>query len=243
MGEAAKGWTMDEVASILAEDLPEGALVNLGIGLPTLVADHLVAGREVILHAEHGLLGVGPLAPEGAEDWDLIDAGKRPVTLLDGAAVVHQADSFALVRGGHLDVAVLGAYEVSSSGDLANWSTGDPAMPPAVGGAMDLAAGAKAVWVIAKHLGRDGTAKIVERCNLPLTAAGVVRRIYTDYCVLEVDEDGLVVRRLAPDVEPAFLESVTGGPLRFPSPATAEPGGSELASSRPDGLGPDGGRR
>lgn len=236
MGESVEGWTMDEVARLVAEDLPEGALVNLGIGLPTLVADHLVAGREVILHAEHGLLGVGPLAPEGAEDWDLIDAGKRPVTLLEGAAIVHQADSFALVRGGHLDVAVLGAYEVSSSGDLANWSAADPGMPPAVGGAMDLAAGARAVWVIAKHLGRDGTAKIVERCSLPLTAAGVVRRIYTNYCLLEVDEEGLSVRRLAPGVEPAFLESATAAPLRFPSvpveSATVEAAGVRPADRR-----------
>lgn len=224
MGEAVEGWTMDEVARLVAEDLPEGALVNLGIGLPTLVADHLVAGREVILHAEHGLLGVGPLAAEGAEDWDLIDAGKRPVTLREGAAIVHQADSFALVRGGHLDVAVLGAYEVSSGGDLANWSAADPGMPPAVGGAMDLAAGARAVWVLAKHLGRDGTGKIVERCSLPLTAAGVVRRIYTNYCLLEVDEEGLSVRRLAPGVEPAFLVSVTAAPLRFPTPAGLRPG-------------------
>lgn len=233
MGEAVEGWTMDEVARLVAEDLPEGALVNLGIGLPTLVADHLVAGREVILHAEHGLLGVGPLAPEGAEDWDLIDAGKRPVTLLEGAAIVHQADSFALVRGGHLDVAVLGAYEVSSGGDLANWSAADPGMPSAVGGAMDLAAGAKAVWVIAKHLGRDGTAKIVERCNLPLTAAGVVRRIYTNYCLLEVDEEGLSVRRLAPGVERDFLVSVTGAPLRFPSVVGVQPGAAGSVGVRP----------
>lgn len=219
-----EGWTMDEVAALLARDLPEGALVNLGIGLPTLVSDHLVEGREVILHSENGLLGIGPLAPEGAQDFDLIDAGKRPVTLREGAAIVHQADSFALVRGGHLDVAVLGAYEVSSRGDLANWSAADPGMPPAVGGAMDLAAGARAVYVIAKHVDRDGKAKIVERCSLPLTAAGVVRRIYTNYCVLEVDEEGLSVRRVAPGVEAAFLESVTAAPLRWRTPEGVGPG-------------------
>lgn len=207
------GWTLDEVAERVAADLPEGACVNLGIGLPTLVGDHLPPGKEVLLHSENGLIGVGPVAKDDQLDWDLIDAGKRPVTLREGAAIVHQADSFALIRGGYVDVAVLGAYEVSCNGDLANWSGADPSVPPAVGGAMDLAVGAKAVYVMAKHVDREGRSKIVERCSLPLTGAGVVKRIYTNLCVLEVLDEGLTVTALAPGVGAEFLQSVTGANL------------------------------
>lgn len=215
----AEGWQPDEIAAHVAADLPDGTVVNLGIGLPTLVADHLV-GREVIVHSENGLIGVGGVAPPGQIDWDLIDAGKRPVTLIAGAAIVHQADSFALVRGGRLDVAVLGAYEVSCTGDLANWSAADGTTAPAVGGAMDLAAGAKAVYAMTRHLDRKGRSKIVERCTLPLTAAAVVRRIYTDLAVLDVAEDGLVVTAVAPGVNVTRLKAVTGAPLR-PAPHLA----------------------
>lgn len=217
------GWTMDEVAERVVGDLPEGACVNLGIGLPTLVADHLPEGKEVLLHSENGLIGIGPLAPEAQVDWDLIDAGKRPVTLRKGAAIVHQADSFALIRGGHVDVAVLGAYEVSGNGDLANWSGADPSVPPAVGGAMDLAAGAKAVYVMAKHVDREGRSKIVERCSLPLTAAGVVKRIYTNFCVLDLLEGGLTVTTLAPGIDGEFLQSVTDAELHWRHRAASEP--------------------
>lgn len=210
----AEGWTPDEIAAHVAADLSDGTVVNLGIGMPTLVADHLV-GREVIVHSENGLIGIGGVAPPEQIDWDLIDAGKRPVTLVAGAAIVHQADSFALIRGGHLDVAVLGSYEVSCTGDLANWSADDDRVPPAVGGAMDLAAGAKAVYAMMRHANRQGRPKIVERCSLPLTAAGVVRRIYTDLAILDVAEEGLFVRTTAPGIDVARLRALTGGPLRF----------------------------
>ncbi len=221
-----EGWTPDEIAARVAADLPDGTVVNLGIGMPTLVADHL-AGRDVIVHGEGGLIGIGGAAPPGEVDWDLIDAGKRPVSLVPGASIVHQADSFALVRGGHLDVAVLGAYEVSATGDLANWSSADEKVPPAVGGAMDIAEGAKAVYVMARHLDRRGRPKIVDCCSLPLTAAGVVRRIYTDLAVMEVARGELVVRAMAPGVEAAWLRTLTGAALRF---------GDELAAAtRPGG--------
>src|SRR5215510_11864184 len=181
-----KRLTRKEMAARVAGDIPEGAYVNLGIGLPTLVADYLPKGKEIFLHTENGLLGMGPAPEKGGEDPDLINAGKQPVTALPGAAYFHHADSFAMMRGGHLDICVLGAFQVSVTGDLANWHTGEPDAIPAVGGAMDLAIGAKRVVVMMEHLTKAGESKIVERCTYPLTGIGCVSRIYTDLAILEV---------------------------------------------------------
>ena len=188
----------DELARRVAQDIREGAYVNLGIGQPTLVANHIPADREVILHSENGILGMGPAPAAGLEDYDLTNAGKQPVTLLPGGAYFHHADSFAMMRGGHLDICVLGAFQVSATGDLANWSTGEPGAIPAVGGAMDLAIGAKQTWVMMDLLTKQGQSKLVERCTYPLTGAGVVNRIYTDLATLAVTPLGLrVVDRVA----------------------------------------------
>ena len=201
------------IARRAAQDLPDGAYVNLGIGLPTLVAGHMPAGREIIFHSENGLLGVGPPPPAGQEDWDLINAGKQAVTLLAGAAVFHHNDAFEMMRGGHLDYALLGGFQVSEAGDLANWITDDTRKAPAVGGAMDLAAGAKQVWVLMEHTTKAGAPRIVERCVYPLTAPGVVRRVYTELAVIDVG-DGLVVRELLGGVSFEFVQARTGAKLR-----------------------------
>jgi 3-oxoadipate CoA-transferase beta subunit len=185
--------TRDQMAARVARDIPEGACVNLGIGLPTRVANHLPKEREIFLHSENGLLGMGPAPAPGEEDYDLINAGKQPVTLLPGGAYFHHADSFAMMRGGHLDICVLGAFQVSASGDLANWHTGGVDAIPAVGGAMDLATGAKRTFVMMEHLTKGGESKIVERCSYPLTGIGCVSRIYTDLAVIDVGADGLTV--------------------------------------------------
>lgn len=181
----------DELARRVAQDIPDGAYVNLGIGQPTAVANHIPPGREVILHSENGILGMGPAPAEGAEDYDLINAGKQPVTLLPGGAFFHHADSFAMMRGGHLDVCVLGAFQVSATGDLANWSTGEPGAIPAVGGAMDLAVGARQTWVMMDLLTKKGESKIVAQCTYPVTAIGCVKRIYTDLATFECTPQGL----------------------------------------------------
>ena len=181
----------DELARRVAQDIPDGAYVNLGIGQPTAVANHIPPGREVILHSENGILGMGPAPAEGAEDYDLINAGKQPVTLLPGGAFFHHADSFGMMRGGHLDVCVLGAFQVSATGDLANWSTGEPGAIPAVGGAMDLAVGARQTWVMMDLLTKKGESKIVAQCTYPLTAIGCVKRIYTDLATFECTPHGL----------------------------------------------------
>ena len=181
----------DGLARRVAQDIPDGAYVNLGIGQPTAVANHIPPGREVILHSENGILGMGPAPAEGAEDYDLINAGKQPVTLLPGGALFHHADSFAMMRGGHLDVCVLGAFQVSTKGDLANWSTGEPGAIPAVGGAMDLAVGARQTWVMMDLLTKKGESKIVAQCTYPLTAIGCVKRIYTDLATFECTPQGL----------------------------------------------------
>ena len=211
--------TRDEIAKRIAQDIPEGAYVNLGIGMPTLVANHLPKDREIFLHSENGILGMGPAPAQGAEDWDLINAGKEPVTLLTGGAYFHHTDSFAMMRGGHLDVAVLGAFQVSVTGDLANWSTGGDAIP-AVGGAMDLAVGAKNVWVMMEHLTKEGRSKIVDRCTYPLTGVGVVKRVYTDLAVIEVTARGLVTRDLVAGLAFEELQRLNGVPL-LPSGAQA----------------------
>jgi 3-oxoadipate CoA-transferase, beta subunit len=181
------------MAANVARDIPEGAYVNLGIGLPTLVANHLAPDKEIFLHSENGILGMGPAPAPGEEDPELINAGKQPVTLLAGGAYFHHADSFAMIRGGHVDICVLGAFQVSVEGDLANWHTGEPGTIPAVGGAMDLAVGARRVFVMMEHLTRKGEPKIVERCTYPLTGVRCVSRIYTDMAVLDVTPAGLTV--------------------------------------------------
>ena len=182
--------TRDQLAARIAKDIHDGAYVNLGIGMPTLVANHLPADREIILQSENGILGMGPAPTSGAEDFDLINAGKQPVTLLRGGSYFHSADSFAMMRAGHLDIAVLGAFQVSANGDLANWHTGGKDDIPAVGGAMDLAVGAKQTWVMMEHLTRSGESKLVERCTYPLTGVGCVSRIYTDLAVIDVTVQG-----------------------------------------------------
>jgi 3-oxoadipate CoA-transferase beta subunit len=183
--------TRDQMAARVALDIPEGAYVNLGIGLPTLVANHLPKDREIFLHSENGILGMGPAPAPGEEDWDLINAGKQPVTLLTGGAFFHHADSFAMMRGGHLDICVLGAFQVAVNGDLANWHTGAPDAIPAVGGAMDLAVGAKRTFVMMEHQTKAGESKIVERCTYPLTGIGCVSRVYTDLATLEITPAGV----------------------------------------------------
>ena len=208
-----KRLTRDQMAARVARDIPEGAYVNLGIGLPTLVANHLPAEREIFLHSENGILGMGPAPAPGAEDWDLVNAGKQPVTLLTGGAFFHHADSFAMMRGGHLDICVLGAFQVSAGGDLANWHTGAPDAIPAVGGAMDLAIGARRTFVMMEHVAREGAPKIVERCSYPLTGMGCVARIYTDLAVIDVTTDGLVAREWVDGLGFEQLQALTGAPL------------------------------
>ncbi len=210
-----KRFTRDEIAQRVARDIPEGAYVNLGIGLPTMVANHLDTSKEIFLHSENGILGMGPAPKQGEEDEDLINAGKQPVTLLTGGAYFHHADSFAMMRGGHLDICVLGAFQVSASGDLANWHTGAPDAIPAVGGAMDLAIGAKRVFVMMEHQTKSGESKIVERCSYPLTGVGCVSRIYTDLATLEVRPEGLRVIDMADGLKLEELQTITGLPLLF----------------------------
>jgi 3-oxoadipate CoA-transferase beta subunit len=210
-------YSRDQMAARVAQDIPEGAYVNLGIGLPTKVANYLPSEKEIFLHSENGLLGMGPAPAPGEEDEDLINAGKQPVTLLTGGAYFHHADSFAMMRGGHLDICVLGAFQVSHTGDLANWHTGAPDAIPAVGGAMDLAIGAKHVFVMMEHQTKTGESKIVERCTYPLTGVKCVSRIYTDLAVLDVTPAGLRVREMAPGLTLADLQAVTAAPLLAPT--------------------------
>ena len=206
-------FTRDQMAARVARDIPNGAYVNLGIGLPTMVANHLPADREIILHTENGLLGMGPSPAQGEEDWDLINAGKQPVTTLPGASFFHHADSFGMMRGGHLDFCVLGAFQVSVKGDLANWHTGGKDDIPAVGGAMDLAIGAKRVVVMMDHLTKQGASKIVPACTYPVTGLACVNRIYTDLAVIDVTPTGLVVVDITPGLALDQLIEMTGVPL------------------------------
>ncbi|MDP3083068.1 MAG: 3-oxoacid CoA-transferase subunit B [Rubrivivax sp.] len=203
----------EQMARRVARDIPEGAYVNLGIGLPTLVANHLDPTREIFLHSENGLLGMGPAPVPGAEDYDLINAGKQPVTLLPGGAFFHHADSFAMMRGGHLDICVLGAFQVSARGDLANWDTGEPGAIPAVGGAMDLATGAKQTWVMMDLLTKQGQSKVVAQCSYPLTGIGCVKRIYSDLATLACTPDGLQLIDTVDGLEHAELERLLGLPI------------------------------
>lgn len=206
--------TRDQMAARVARDIPDGAYVNLGIGLPTLVANHLPPDREIVLHSENGILGMGPAPVKGDEDEDLINAGKQPVTQLPGCAFFHHADSFAMMRGGHLDFCVLGAFQVSARGDLANWHTGAPDAIPAVGGAMDLAIGAKQVFVMMEHQTKGGESKLVERCRYPLTGIGCVSRVYTDLAVIDVTADGLVAVEWIDGLSFDELARLTAAPLR-----------------------------
>ncbi|MBT9459560.1 MAG: 3-oxoacid CoA-transferase subunit B [Burkholderiaceae bacterium] len=210
---AYQAWTHAQMAHRVAQDIANGSVVNLGIGLPTLVANQIPADREVILHSENGVLGVGPAPGVGAEDYDLINAGKQPVTLRSGGCFFHHADSFAMMRGGHLDICVLGAFQVSVRGDLANWHTGAADAIPAVGGAMDLALGAKRTFVMMELLSKKGESKIVAECSYPLTAPACVSRIYTDLAVFEVVPEGLRVLQRCPGLEAADLQRLVGQPL------------------------------
>lgn len=203
----------DAIAARLARDIPEGWHVNLGIGMPENVANHL-GEREVVLHSENGILGMGPTPAPGEEDPNLINAGKKPVTMVTGASIFDHALSFAIVRGGHLDLCVLGAYQVGANGDLANWSRDAGDLTPAIGGAMDLGVGAKRVWAILQHTDKSGAARILERCTYPLTAPGCVTRIYTDLAVIAVEPDGLVVEELVGDLPFEAVAERTGAPLR-----------------------------
>ena len=213
--------TKDEVARRVAQDIFDGAYVNLGIGQPTLVANHIPAGREVILHSENGILGMGPAPAGGQEDYDLINAGKQPVTLLPGGAFFHHADSFAMMRGGKLDICVLGAFQVSATGDLANWSTGEPGAIPAVGGAMDLAVGAKQTWVMMDLLTKQGVSKVVSQCSYPLTGLGCVKRIYSDLATLACTPQGLVFIDAVPGLTRDALSALLGLPLAVAEAAAA----------------------
>lgn len=199
-----------DLAARIAADIPEGSIVNLGIGAPTLVADFLPADQEIILHTENGMLGMGPAPTADAVDPDLINAGKQAVTALAGAAYFHHADSFGMMRGGHLDVCVLGAFQVAENGDLANWSTGAPGAIPAVGGAMDLAIGAKSVYVMTDLLTKTGESKLVEACSYPLTGVGCVARVYTDHAVFDVTPEGFAVREAFGDNTVQTLSELTG---------------------------------
>jgi len=202
-------WTRDEMAARVAVDIPDGAVVNLGIGLPTKVANHLPADREVILHSENGVIGMGPAPAKGEEDYDLINAGKQPVTLLDGGCFFHHADSFAMMRGGHLDVCVLGAFQVAANGDLANWSTGAPDAIPAVGGAMDLAIGAKKTYVMMDLLTKTGESKLVPECTYPITGVECVSRVYTDVAIFDLTPEGTKVIEIVPGLSFEELQKLT----------------------------------
>jgi 3-oxoadipate CoA-transferase, beta subunit len=213
-------WSIEEMAALAAQDIPDGACVNLGIGQPERVADFLPPGREIVLHSENGILGMGPRPAKGSEDTELINAGKKPVTLLPGGCFFHHADSFAMIRSGRIDICILGAFEVSMTGDLANWSTGKDGIP-AVGGAMDLALGARSVRVMTSHVTRKGAPKLLASITLPPTGKRIVDRVYTDFAVLDPAGDHFIVRRMAPGVDQKALQAATGAPLRFEMEAAA----------------------
>jgi 3-oxoadipate CoA-transferase beta subunit len=207
------GWERAEMAQKVALDIPDGSYVNLGIGIPEMVADFVPEGRELIYQTENGLLGMGPVPEEGKGNRELVNAGKKYITAIPGAAYFHHADSFTMIRGGHIDICVLGAMQVSKDGDLANWSTGATNAIPAVGGAMDLVAGVKRIFVITQHVTKHGDPKIIDECSFPLTGKHVVERIYTDLAIIDVREDGLYVREMAPNVDFDYLQERTGATL------------------------------
>lgn len=209
-----KGWSVGEMAEKAAMDIPDGSYVNLGIGMPELVAGCVPEGREVIYHTENGLLGMGPTPEEGLEDPELINAGKKYVTAIPGACYFHHADSFTMIRGNHIDICVLGAFQVSEDGDLANWSTGAPGAIPAVGGAMDLVAGDIKIFVISRHTTKEGEPKIVKECTYPLTGKKVVNTIYTDLAIIDVTDKGLFVRELAPGISFEYVQERTEAKLK-----------------------------
>ena len=217
-----QGWDREAMARRLAQDIPNGSYINLGIGIPELVAKFVPEGRTFIYHTENGLLGMGPSPEEGQEDPELINAGKRHVTANPGAAYFHHADSFAMIRGGHLDLSILGAMQISQSGDLANWSTGKPGAIPAVGGAMDLVAGVKKVFVLTQHTTKTGEPKLVESCTYPLTGQKVVDRIYTDLAVIDITPAGFQIVELAPGVPFEHVQAMTGAPLSPPPASPSE---------------------
>ncbi|WP_137181715.1 3-oxoacid CoA-transferase subunit B [Roseomonas sp. AR75] len=207
-------WNRQQMAARVAQDIPEGWFVNLGIGIPTMVADHVPSEREVILHSENGILGMGPAPEKDKVNAWLVNAGKQPVTLRPGGSFFHHADSFAMIRGGHIDLCVLGAFEVAENGDIANWATSENDSAPAVGGAMDLAAGAKRLWVVMEHTTKDGTPKLVEHCGYPLTAMGAVQRVYTNLAVVDVVHGrGFVVRDIVPGLSLADVQAKTSATL------------------------------
>jgi 3-oxoacid CoA-transferase B subunit len=208
--------TRPQIAWRIAQDILDGAHVNLGIGAPELIANYLPTDREVVIHSENGILGMGPTPAEGEEDPDLINAGKKPVTLLPGGSYFHHTDSFAMIRGQHLDIAVLGAFQVARNGDLANWATLDNSRPPGVGGAMDLAVGAKQVFVMTDHCTRDGQPKLLEACTYPLTGKAVVNRVYTDVAVIDVTDAGFVVREMVDGLSADELKAMTGAAINIP---------------------------
>jgi 3-oxoadipate CoA-transferase beta subunit len=207
---AAIGWSREEMAMRTALDIPDGTIVNLGIGIPEKVAQYVPEGREVIYHTENGLLGMGVAPLAGQEDPELINAGKKQVTAIPGAAYFHHADSFSMIRGGHIDICVLGAMQVSAGGDLANWSTGAADAIPAVGGAMDLVAGVKTIYIITQHCTKNGEPKLVESCTYPLTGQAVISRVYTDLAVIDVTADGFKLVELAPGVDFDYVQQRTG---------------------------------
>jgi 3-oxoadipate CoA-transferase beta subunit len=209
-----KPLTRPQMAARAAADIPEGWYVNLGIGIPTMIADFVPLDREVIFHSENGVLGMGPAPAEGEIDPWLINAGKQYVTLRQGGSYFHHADSFAMIRGGHLDLCVLGAFQVAENGDIANWATSENDTAPAVGGAMDLAAGAKRLWVVMEHTTKDGTSKLVRQCSYPLTAVGAVKRVYTNLATLDVTPEGFLVVDMAPGLSFDALQARTDAPLR-----------------------------
>ncbi len=207
------GWTREQMAARAAQDIPDGSYVNLGIGIPELVARFVPEGREFIYHTENGMLGMGPPPDDDARDLDLMNAGKKYVTELPGASYFHHADSFSMIRGGHIDVCVLGTMQVSANGDIANWSTGAPDAIPAVGGAMDLVQGVRNIFVITQHTTRNGEPKLIETCSYPLTGVGVVSRIFTDLAVVDITPDGFQVVELAPDITFDEVQQKTGAPI------------------------------
>ena len=207
-------WSNDDIAARIATDIPDGAYVNLGIGRPEAVANHIPAGKEIVLQSENGLLGMGPAASDNEKDFELVNAGKKPITLLPGAAIFHHADSFAMIRGGHLDVCVLGGFQVASNGDLANWSTGEPDAIPAVGGAMDLGVGAKQVFVLMTHTTKQGEPKLVNDLTYPATARGSVTRVYTDLAVLEVADGAFLLRDMVEGLTVEELQAKTAAPIK-----------------------------